>query len=240
MKVYYKLTKLLFFDIIDCLPNNHIIKKIYENENHYDSLEKYLKDEQNRNYYISIIYTFSGISENIECINDSIQLLISDFKTENEFKYRMDNIIKKQKGSNIIIHFEQYNSNKIQFCVDFINKLYKKEKNKFIFIIHIINKNENIYSIVVLRDDINQLFIDYLNDEIKYIKNEEEEEEKEEEVEDKDEEEMEKEDEKEENKEEDEFSEIRRGRRKISDSDEDEFSEDSSDSDRRRKISDSD
>ena len=255
MKVYYKLTKLLCFDIINCLSNNHIIKKIYENEEHYDSLEKYLKDEQNRNYYISIIYTFSGISENIECINDSIQLLISDFKTENEFKYRMDNIIKKQKGSNIIIHFEQNNSNKIQFCVDFINKLYKKEKNKFIFIIHIINKNENIYSIVVLRDDINQLFIDYLNDEIKYIKNEEEEEEKEEEVEDKDEEEMEKEDEKEENKEEkneenkeeDEFSEIRRGRRKISDSDEDEFSEDSSDSDsnenrnrRRRKISDSD
>ena len=32
MKIYYKLTKMLCLDIINCLPNNHILKKIYENE----------------------------------------------------------------------------------------------------------------------------------------------------------------------------------------------------------------
>ena len=106
MKIYYKLTKMLCLDIINCLPNNHIFKKIYENEKKYNTLEKYIKDNENKDYKISIIYTFTGITENIENVNESMQLFISEIKCENEFKNGIENIINKQKEMMVIIHFD--------------------------------------------------------------------------------------------------------------------------------------
>ena len=173
MKIYYKLTKMLCLDIINCLPNNHILKKIYENEKKYNTLEKYIKDNENKDYKISIIYTFTGITENIENVNESMQLFISEIKCENEFKNGIENIINKQKEMMVIIHFDNYNSNKIEYCINFIDKNFQKEmdgNHKFIFILHVMKNNEKLYSIPDIRDDIYQLFIDNLNVEENIIK----------------------------------------------------------------------
>ena len=71
----------------------------------------------------------------------------------------------------ILINFEQYNSNKIQFISDYINNYYKDNNYNYIFIIHIhrsfkiekkTKKEKTIYSIPNIYRNINQLFIDNL------------------------------------------------------------------------------
>jgi hypothetical protein len=106
--------------------------------------------------------------------------MISEIKSENELFYKIDEIIninesnKISNKNNIIIQFEQINSNKIQFVSKFIDKYCKEgkyEKYKFILIIHIkrnfssqsSQKNKKIHSIPELSQDVNQLFIDNLN-----------------------------------------------------------------------------
>ena len=84
---------------------------------------------------------------------------------KNEINYLKNN--KFEKSDYILIHFEQLNSNKIQFIISFINKNFNDDNCNYIFIIHIKRsfdqKDEKIYSILDINPDINQLFIDNLN-----------------------------------------------------------------------------
>ena len=165
-------------DIIFILPDDNKIKQIYLDKKEYYNLEKYLNDNENKNYKISVIYTFSNIFIDIKCFNNIMKFMISEIKSENELKYKIDeiiNIIENDKISNqnnIIIQFEQINSNKIQFVSEYIKKNYKNDNYKYIFIIHIQrsfnlknnnNNNKMIYSIPDIDPEIEQLFIDNLN-----------------------------------------------------------------------------
>ena len=179
-KVYSKVVKMLCQDIILILPDDNKIKQIYLDKKEYYNFEKYLIDNENKNYKISIIYTFSNITNDIKCSNNIKKFMISEIKSENELFYKIDEIIninesnKISNKNNIIIQFEQINSNKIQFVSKFIDKYCKEgkyEKYKFILIIHIkrnfssqsSQKNKTIHSIPELSQDVNQLFIDNLN-----------------------------------------------------------------------------
>ena len=79
------------------------------------------------------------------------------------------NINEKTESNIILIHFDQNNSNKIQFLSDYIMNYYKEDKYNYIFIIHIQRtfdnkeKSDKIYSIPNIYKNINQLFIDNLN-----------------------------------------------------------------------------
>jgi len=176
-EVYSKIAKMLCQDIICILPDDNIIKRIYLNKKKYYNLEKYITDNANKNYKISIVYTFNSITNNIKGVNNEMKFVISEIKSENELKYMIDNIInlnennKILKENNIMIQFEQKDLNKAQFIINFIDKYYREgkyEKYKFIFIIHIKRNfseqnNNRIYLMPLLNQDINQLFIDNLN-----------------------------------------------------------------------------
>ena len=192
-KIYNKISDLLPQDIIMILPKSNELRKKYESKN-YNNLEGYLKDLNSKiiDYKISIIYTFSGIADHIEGFdNNDMEFMISEINKESQLKEKLDEIINRNnnKGDSktciILIHFEQFNSNKIQFVSDYImkyNKDYDLKKNnkdnyKYIFIIHVQrimllenegnnelkNKQNTIYSIPNIDNDINQLFIDNLN-----------------------------------------------------------------------------
>ena len=173
-KVYSKIIKMLPQDIICILPNDHKIKKKYFEEKMYYCFEKYIKDKINEKYKISIIYTFSTIGNVIKGANSDMGFMISEIRSENQLKNKIDEIINKKENipnykgdNNIVIHFEQFNSNKIQYISNFLEKKY--ENYKFIFIIYIKrnfsdkNNEDTIYSIPDIKDNINQLFIDNLN-----------------------------------------------------------------------------
>ena len=176
-EVYSRIVKMLCQDIICILPDNHVIKKEYYEEKKYYNFEKYITDDVNKNYKISIIYTFSSIISDIKGANNKMKFMISEIKSENALKYMIDEIInindksQTSKEFNIMVHFEQIDSNKIQYVSNFIDKYCKEgkyEKYKFIFIIHIernffSQNNKTIYSIFQIKQDINQLFIDNLN-----------------------------------------------------------------------------
>ena len=100
--------------------------------------------------------------------------MVTEIRSEDELKNLIDDIQKKnennllKKDYNICIHFEQSNSEKIKFISNFILNNFKKDKYRYIFIIHInrnFNKknNERIYALPDINPDINQLFIDNLN-----------------------------------------------------------------------------
>lgn len=131
---------------------------------------------QINNYKISIIYTFSNISNIIEGADKTEQIMISEIRTEDKLKNEIDDIKNKNRNEDlnkhiILINFEQYNSNKIQFITDYISKLSKGDDYNYIFIIHIQrsfdnSKTEIIYSIPNINNNINQIFIDNLQDQI--------------------------------------------------------------------------
>ena len=197
IKVYEKISKILPQDIISILPSNNIIKQKY-NDKKYCNLNQCIMDADNLTYRISIIYTFSEISDKINGCDGEYSFKISDIKNENQLKLKIEELKKKydnskqknNKNIHILIHFEQINSNKIQYISNFINKNYKeKDDIRFIFIIHLkrnIRSNdlesgddseeeessisesedflsEKIYAIPDIDKDINQLFIDNLN-----------------------------------------------------------------------------
>ena len=176
-KVYSKITKMLPQDIICILPDNNVIKEMYYEEKKYYNFEDYITDENNKNYKIAIIYTFSSIANVIKGANNEMKFMISEIRTENQLKNKIDEIInknehiQKSEETKIMIHFEHFNSNRIQFISNYIIsncREGKYAKYKFIFMIHIkrnfSTKNiERIYSIPDINPDINQLFIDNLN-----------------------------------------------------------------------------
>ena len=174
-EVIEKIYKILPQDIICILPENNIIKKKYYLSKNIYNLKNYVDiEEKEKRYKISIIYTFTSVSNIIEGINRRMSCIISDIKSENEFKNIIDEIkIKNEKnkydkGDYIYIHIEQSDSKKIKFITNYILYNLKSEKYNYIIIIYI-NRNfnkqnfEKIYSLPDINPDINQIFIDNLN-----------------------------------------------------------------------------
>ena len=142
-RIYSKISNLLPQDIISILPSDNVIKLKYDEKEYYN-FRKYIEDGEYNKYKISIIYTFSGLANIIDGFNNEMSFMISEIRNENQLKLRIDELKKKnennkyEKDYKILIHFEQFNSNKIQFVSNFIFRNYKeKEKYRYIFIIHI-------------------------------------------------------------------------------------------------------
>ena len=174
-KIYSKISNILPQDIIINLSERNPIKNKYNYKKRYNNFKGYIKDlEINNNYKISIIYTFTSITSIIEGCDKIEHFMISEIRTEDELKRYINDIKNKNKNEDqkkhiILINFEQYNSNKIQFISDYINNYCQYDDYNYIFIIHIQrnfntkSKEEKIYSILNIYKNINQLFIDNLN-----------------------------------------------------------------------------
>ena len=168
-KLYKKISVLLPQDIIINLGEDNPIKREYYYNKKCCNLKEYIKDleiSKKNDFKISIIYTFSNY---LEEYNNIDEIEISEIKTENGFKNTIDNIKNKNRYEKkdkkiILIHFEQSDSNKIQFVTDFINNYYRVDEYNYIFIIHIKRnyERESLYSIPNIYKNINQLFIDNL------------------------------------------------------------------------------
>jgi hypothetical protein len=176
-RIYTKISILLPQDIAVILPEDNPIKKKYYEKKKYYNFQQYIKalnanDKDLTNFKISIIYTFSNIVNIIEGYNHD-EFMISAIRTEEKLKTQIDDIKNKNKNDNkntyILIKFEDYNSNKIQFVADYINRCCKDDEYHYIFIIYIHRnmKSDNkikqrIFSIPNIYNNINQLFIDNL------------------------------------------------------------------------------
>ena len=177
--VYTKISNLLPQDIAIILPKTNPIKKKYFETKRYYNFIHYKKDldsnaENLINYKISIIYTFSNISCNIKDFNNENIIMIGNISTEGNLKNQIDEIKNRNKNNNkhypyILIKFESYNSNKMQFTSDYIINYLKEDEYHYIFIIYIyrnINSEtkivQKIYPIINIYENINQLFIDNL------------------------------------------------------------------------------
>jgi len=173
-KILKNAAKLLPQDIVSNLPIDKKIVEIY-NDLNKTNLNEYLK--KNDSYKIYIIYTFSIISTKIDGIDESSNyIIISGIRSEEQLKNRIDEIINRLnterfgKKKLIILHFEQKNSKKLSFIIEFLNDYYKitGKEIKFLLIIHIkrnfdLNKNESIYSVLNIYDNVEQIFLDDLN-----------------------------------------------------------------------------
>ena len=176
--VYTKISNLLPQDIAVILPEGNPIKKKYFEKKKYYNFIQYKKDLDSNaqdliNYKISIIYTFSDIAGNIKDFNDDNIIMIENISTEGNLKTQIDEIKNRNKNNNspypyILIQFEDYNSNKIQFTSDYIIN-YLNDEYHYIFIIYIhrnmhsdSEREQRIYSIPNIYENINQLFIDNL------------------------------------------------------------------------------
>ena len=192
-KVYNKIYKILPQDIICILQDNNIIRLKYNQEDNeiYYNYNEYIAKGKIEVYKISIIYTFTGITNIVEGLNKEMSFMVSEIRSEEGLR-RMIEEIKNKNEKNFIkkyiicIDFEQSNSKKIKFISNFILKNYENDNYHYIFIIHIkrniiqkisgklsnddnkgkINKkiiNEKIYSLPDINKNINQMFIDNLN-----------------------------------------------------------------------------
>jgi len=178
-KVVNKLYKILPQDIICILPPNNKIRIKYNESKTIYNFKDYIKKEYknkevNSRYKISIIYTFTSITNVIEGQNTGTKFMVSVIKSENGLKNLIDEIKKKneynkqEKENYISIHFQQTNSKIIKFISNFILNTFKDDQYMYIFIIHI-NRNfsgkddEKIFSLPDINPAINQIFIDNLN-----------------------------------------------------------------------------
>jgi len=172
-KLYNKISNILPQDIICILPDNHIIRKLYYEKEYYN-FKQYITDKSYKKYKITIIYTFSSLANTIDGSNNEMEFMVSGIRNENQLKITIEELKSKndnnrvERDCKILIHFEQINSNKIQFISNFIYRHFKDDNYNYIFIIHIkrnfhSENNERIYSIPDINPDIKQLFIDNLN-----------------------------------------------------------------------------
>ena len=172
--VINRIYKTLPQDIICVLQNNNIIKKKYNEMKNIFSFKYYINSNENKKHKISIIYTFTSISNTVEGLNNEMSFMISKVRSEKEFINSIDEIKNKNdnnklnKEYNICIHFSQSNSKHIKFISNCILDNFSKDDYHYIIIIHInrnfknIN-NERTYSLPDIDSDIYQLFIDNLN-----------------------------------------------------------------------------
>ena len=179
MDLFKKISKLIPQDIIINLPNNEIKQTYYQNKNYYNlkSFKDFIQKEENNKIRISIVYTFSDISSEIDGIEEENPILISEIKKELQFKNSIDGIIYKNNDNNnmIILHLDFLNTKKISFLISFIKNNYINENyilNKFILIIHIkrifeennsFNEKNKIYNVPDIDKNVYQIFIDDLN-----------------------------------------------------------------------------
>ena len=174
--VFNKIYKILPQDIISILPDNNIIRKKYFEKKDVFNYKDYIAFEDNKNYKISIIYTYTSIANTVEGLDDEMSFMISEINSEDglknlidEIKIKNENNKLKKDYNKICIHFEQSNSKKLEYISNFILKNFKDDKFNYILIIHINrnfkknNNNEPIYSLSDINPDINQIFIDNLN-----------------------------------------------------------------------------
>ena len=177
--IYNKMSTLLPEDIIILSSEENPLKEKYYRNKKYYNFKKYMNDLisnniYSKNYKISIIYTFSNIINNMKEINKEQEIFMPIIKTEEELITRINyirNINKVDNNKNfILIHFEDIDSDKLQFVVDFINYYCRNDKYHYILVIYInrnfnLNKNKGqiIYSIPNIYNNINQLFIDNLD-----------------------------------------------------------------------------
>ena len=176
--VIEKIYKILPQDIIAILPHDNILRKKYiENKEIYNFKDylDYINKKENNKYKISIIYTFTSNAEIIDGFNNDMSLMISRIKSENGLKYSIDEIKNKSENSRfekcnyICIHFEQSNLKIIKFVCNFIISNFKEDKYNYIILAHInrnfnLEKKERIFSLPDINPNINQIFIDNLND----------------------------------------------------------------------------
>ena len=173
-----KIYKLLPQDIIINLDNDKL-RSLYFIKKQYYNLEQYLNSKPT--HKISIIYTFNNLQTPIYCIDEiSSFKTISEIKSENQLLNNINNMITEKANNSdkienknknfIFIHFDESNSDKIQFLVSFVmNNFDKNEELKFIFIVYIKRSfkvdppSEKIFAIPDVYKNINQLFIDNLN-----------------------------------------------------------------------------
>ena len=174
-KVANKIYKILPQDIIVILPDNNIIKKKYIEMKNIICLKDYINDKENKIYKISIIYTFSGITDVIEGLNPEMSFDMVKFLFEsggafkriiNEKKIINENQI-LNKEDYIYMHLEQSDIKYIEYISNYILQNYKADKYNYIIIIHINrnfgNHSDNINYLLDINPNINQLFIDDLN-----------------------------------------------------------------------------
>ena len=177
-KIYDRISDNLPQDIIVNLSEDNPLKKKYYERKRYPNFKEYIKDLKNNgenqmsNYKMSIIYTFSDIANIIEGADNENRFMISEIKSENDLKNHINDIKIKnnynfQNDHIIIINFDHINYTKIQFVVDYISNYIQNDDYKYILIVHIQRifdkrKQEIIYSIPNIYNNINQLFIDNL------------------------------------------------------------------------------
>ena len=174
-RIYDKITILLPEDLVIYLDS--ILKEKYFEKKKYYNFQQYLKalsnnDKNLSGFKISIIYTFSNITNTITGYNNDATFMISEINKEEKLEMKVDEIKQKKLGQFILIKFEDFNSNKMQFTADYINNKYEKDDYHYIFIIYLSRnfesqenesqKSQKIYSIPNIYDNINQLFIDNL------------------------------------------------------------------------------
>ena len=175
-KIFTKISNLIPQDIAIILSENNPIKrKYYERKRYYD-FKQYIKDLSSKNkdfhnYKISIIYTFSNITNTIEEFNKGNEFMISEITSKEKLKNKIDEIKAKnelhERDFQILIRFEDYNSNKLQYIANYINNYYKDDEYHYIFIIFLkrnfqTDTKQEIYYIPNIYNNINQLFIDNL------------------------------------------------------------------------------
>ena len=104
--VINKIYKILPQDIISILPEDNEIFKKYESKNVYN-FSDYIKNEENKKFKISIIYTFTNIANTVEELNADMNLMISEIRSESEFKRKIEekkNVNEYNKNDNKYIY----------------------------------------------------------------------------------------------------------------------------------------
>ena len=172
-KIFNHIFKLLSQDIVINLDDSHKLKQIYNDNKNIYNLKEYIdkiNESNDEKYKISIIYTFSNIRNLVNDIEENNSIMISEIKSETQFKNYINAKINNLSKSNnfIFIHFECSNSSYLSHIIPIIKNKYNKEDCKFIFIVHVKRnfteyEKDNIYVIPGVYKYVNQLFIDNLN-----------------------------------------------------------------------------
>ena len=170
--VINKIYKILPQDIICVLSEKNIIKKKYFELKNVFNFKDYIK-EGNIKHKISIIYTYTRISNTVKGFNNEMSFMISKIKSEKEFINSINEIKNKNENNklkkeyNICINFNQSNSKHIKFISNCILNNFMKDEYHYIIIIHMSRNfkhqsNERTYSLPDINPNIYQLFIDNL------------------------------------------------------------------------------